>query len=245
MKLFTIAAGVVLSLFSVSGIIHVITENAKLDKEVNELREQSKASIEAAEETADILYQQQQELLILQKAVDRELLRQLKVQEVHQIIKECINTLPNDKYYTNSRRLNSNQVDKIATYIVDYSEQYDVPLHLAIALIKQESAFNVQATSRVGARGLTQLMPATAETVARQLGITHYDITNPRDNVRFGIFYLSTLLDMYKDQPNQYKLAVNAYNMGPGRAFKTLPLETQEHEHYIFRYASQFQARGL
>lgn len=89
---------------------------------------------------------------------------------------------------------------------------------LVLATIRQESAFEADAVSRVGARGLMQLMPGTAKGVARQLGLSP-DIglltRDPQHNVRLGSAYLGGLLD---DFDGSYVLAIASYNAGPGRA---------------------------
>ncbi|HUK60555.1 MAG TPA: lytic transglycosylase domain-containing protein [Stellaceae bacterium] len=88
---------------------------------------------------------------------------------------------------------------------------------LILAMTRQESAFDVAAVSTAGARGLMQLMPATAKLVARSLqipfsqsrltGDVHYNLT-------LGRAYLSEMLG---DFAGSYVLAVAAYNAGPAR----------------------------
>lgn len=88
---------------------------------------------------------------------------------------------------------------------------------LILATIRQESAFEADAISRAGARGLMQLMPATARAVARQLGLAHADYQLTADtnhNIRLGSAYLYGLLD---DFDGSYVLALAGYNAGPGR----------------------------
>jgi len=88
---------------------------------------------------------------------------------------------------------------------------------LILATIRQESAFESDAVSPAGARGLMQLMPATANLVARKIGAVHALPMLTRDpdyNIRLGSAYLSGLLD---DFDGSYILALAAYNAGPGR----------------------------
>jgi soluble lytic murein transglycosylase len=89
---------------------------------------------------------------------------------------------------------------------------------LVLALIRQESAFDHKAVSRAGARGLMQLMPATARLVARQTG-GHYTramlTEDPAANLRLGRAYLEKLL---QDYGGSAVLALAAYNAGPNRA---------------------------
>ena len=89
---------------------------------------------------------------------------------------------------------------------------------LVLALIRQESAFYPEAVSRAGARGLMQLMPATAKQVARGLKIKYSRKKLTRDpafNLRLGRAYLADLTDRYD---GSYILALAAYNAGPARA---------------------------
>lgn len=89
---------------------------------------------------------------------------------------------------------------------------------LLLALIRQESGFYPLAISRSGARGLMQIMPATARHVARQIEIAYSKdklLDDPGYNLLLGRTYLSGLLDRYD---GSYVLALAAYNAGPTRA---------------------------
>ena len=83
--------------------------------------------------------------------------------------------------------------------------EYRVPPALVKAVIAAESAFDPEAVSHKGARGLMQLMPETAAT----LGVE--DAFEPKQNVRGGVNYLRDMLDRYGDVTR----AVAAYNAGP------------------------------
>ncbi|MEO0393205.1 MAG: lytic transglycosylase domain-containing protein [Pseudomonadota bacterium] len=88
---------------------------------------------------------------------------------------------------------------------------------LVHAIIRQESGFNPLAHSRVGALGLMQLMPATANQVAREQNLRHntaWLLSKPDHNVRLGTHYLSDMIERYN---GSYVLAIAAYNAGPGR----------------------------
>jgi len=93
----------------------------------------------------------------------------------------------------------------------------NLPPEMVMALSRQESELNPQAESRVGARGLMQLMPGTARDVSRQLGI-EYSLgqltSNPAYNIRLGTTYLSEQLAAFG---GSYIMAAAAYNAGPGR----------------------------
>lgn len=92
-----------------------------------------------------------------------------------------------------------------------------LPLPLALAVARQESAFRADAVSPAGARGLMQLMPATANEVARRHGIAYrsvHQLFDPSLNIRLGTRYYRDMLDRF--QGNRI-LATAAYNAGPGR----------------------------
>jgi soluble lytic murein transglycosylase len=83
-------------------------------------------------------------------------------------------------------------------------------------LIRQESRFITDARSSVGASGLMQLMPATAQWTARKIGLpyTASMITDQRVNLRLGSSYLKLVLD---DFEGSMAMAAAAYNAGPSR----------------------------
>lgn len=91
------------------------------------------------------------------------------------------------------------------------ADTYNLPSKLIKAIIRHESNFNAHAISHAGAAGLMQLMPSTA----RGLGVT--DIMDPEQNIMGGAKYLRNMLDKYK---GNVKLALAAYNAGPGNVDK-------------------------
>ena len=87
-------------------------------------------------------------------------------------------------------------------------------------LMRQESRFVMSAKSTVGAKGLMQLMPATAKWVAKKIGLANFHATKVADmdtNVTLGTHYLKMVLDSLDNHP---VLACAAYNAGPSRARK-------------------------
>lgn len=88
---------------------------------------------------------------------------------------------------------------------------------LVHGIIRQESQFDYTAVSPVGARGMMQVMPATAAGVARKIGLYYRPdalTSDPDYNIKIGSAYLDELVQRYN---GSYPLAVAAYNAGPGR----------------------------
>lgn len=83
---------------------------------------------------------------------------------------------------------------------------------IVISLIRQESAFNPEATSRVGAKGLMQLMPATAKRLNKRIKVKH--LGNPEINVALGSKYLKQLLTRFD---GNLIFALASYNAGENR----------------------------
>ena len=97
------------------------------------------------------------------------------------------------------------------------ARERSVNMSLLYAISRQESALYPLAQSPVGARGLMQLMPATAKETAGKLGVPYRNeqqLFDPALNVRLGSAYLKRLLDVYD---GNRILAAAAYNAGPGR----------------------------
>lgn len=84
---------------------------------------------------------------------------------------------------------------------------------LVMALIRQESRFEADIRSAVGATGLMQLMPETATWIADQLKIEDFSLEDPEDNVRLGTWYFDYTHNQYHQNT---LLALASYNAGPG-----------------------------
>lgn len=122
--------------------------------------------------------------------------------------------------------LTRNQLDR-ANKIIAYSSKYRIAADLASSiydvamaegiepdlgfrLVRLESEFNERATSPVGAVGLTQVMPATAQYFVK--GATRDKLYDRETNLRVGFRYLRTLIREYK---GNLKIALLVYNRGP------------------------------
>ena len=97
------------------------------------------------------------------------------------------------------------------------SKQTGVSLSFLYAISRQESALNPSAVSPAGAKGMMQLMPATASLVAKKYRIPYTSqdqLLDPKINISLGAHYLMKLLGEYN---NNRVLAAVAYNAGPHR----------------------------
>lgn len=95
---------------------------------------------------------------------------------------------------------------------------YSVDRALVFAFVRQESAFNRRAKSRVGARGLMQLMPRTASYVAQERALRgrgKYRLFDPGFNLSLGQQYIGLLMREGAIQADLFRIAA-AYNAGPG-----------------------------
>ncbi|HES59030.1 MAG TPA: hypothetical protein ENO18_01245 [Caldithrix sp.] len=119
-----------------------------------------------------------------------------------------------------SRRHLSESIEKYKPIIKKYSKRYGFDWRLIAAQIVQESGFKTKAQSRVGAHGLMQIMPGTAQEISRELDI-EYIMKNPRENITAGIYHLKKQLRYFPeaDANERTKLALASYNCGVGRVF--------------------------
>jgi hypothetical protein len=116
--------------------------------------------------------------------------------------------------------------------IVDKAARaHDVDPLLVHSMIKVESNYDVHAVSNKGAEGLMQLTPSTA----RMLGVSNS--FDPQQNIEAGVKYLKYLKDQYKDD----RLALAAYNAGPGAVdkYKWIP-PYAETENYVYQVGKRY-----
>jgi len=129
--------------------------------------------------------------------------------------------------------------DSYDDVIVRMASAYGLEPSLVKAVVHAESAFNPYATSRKGASGLMQLMPATAE----QYGVT--DIYDPVQNIQAGVRHLKYLLRKYD---NKYHLALAAYNAGERavRRYRGIPpyRETRRYVKKVLRFKRRYASLG-
>ena len=108
-----------------------------------------------------------------------------------------------------SQRFTGNYRGPYLAMARDAARRHGVPEDLFLRLVQQESAWKPAARSHKGAIGLAQLMPGTAQL----LGV---DAADPRQNLDGGARYLRMMYDRYSN----WRLALAAYNAGPGAVDK-------------------------
>ncbi len=137
--------------------------------------------------------------------------------------------LNHDAIFIMKRARNDNQgIDIDIAYPVnqEWMKEIDVDIEWSYihGLIRQESAFDINAKSPAGAMGLMQLMPSTAKMVARNEKIKHktsWLTSKHQHNIALGTSYIEELLERYD---NSYILATAAYNAGPSRVDKWIKI---------------------
>ena len=140
--------------------------------------------------------------------------------------------------------------------ISQHANKYAINPAWAFAIARRESSFMSDANSPVGAKGLMQVMPATAKQLIKRKRVSTKYLLNRKNNINLGTKYLKELLDKHKG--NQV-LATAAYNAGPYRVKKwlksandlpadiwieTIPFyETREYVKSVLAYQQIYQAK--
>ncbi|MBR4986873.1 MAG: lytic transglycosylase domain-containing protein [Proteobacteria bacterium] len=120
-------------------------------------------------------------------------------------------------------------------FIEEASRLYNIPVEFIKAVIKIESNFNPRAVSSVGAMGLMQLMPGTADHMRVS------DPFDPRENILGGTKYLRRLSDRYDGDIN---LILSGYHAGPGNVAKAggIPFEkTQQYVRNVYNWYVRYR----
>jgi hypothetical protein len=145
----------------------------------------------------------------IERIVDDEVTTPEIVEEVRKIVEEG-GVFPQRswRFHESSQPLFQSRYNE---FIIEAARQWDVDAALVSAVIKAESDYNPRIVSHKGARGLMQLMPATA----KRFGVANS--FDPRENILGGTRYLRWLLKKFDGNAD---LAVAAYNAGEGNVWK-------------------------
>ncbi len=99
------------------------------------------------------------------------------------------------------------------------AKEFSLSPHFIVALMRQESAFQPWIVSSANAQGLTQLLPSTAQSRARKIGVQITNLFDPELNIRIGSAELAAQLQRFS---GNWVAVMIAYNAGPGRASEWL-----------------------
>lgn len=146
---------------------------------------------------------------------------------------------PTANFTTEERR----RIALVQPWVDSAAYQYEVEPNLINGVIWVESRFQPRAKSPAGARGLMQLMPATATSLARSMGKGRAASYDPEFNIAAGTLYVKKMMRRYKGDIN---LALAAYNAGPGNVDKwtrngrTLPPNSQRYVELVMDAKHRF-----
>lgn len=131
--------------------------------------------------------------------------------------------------------------EELAEVIYEEATRYNHDPKFILALIATESEFYNWAVSEKGAKGLMQIMPYVAESLADELGIEwsgDRTLFNPYLNIRIGIHYLSRLMLDFKD----VKTALTAYNYGPTYVRSLIERKERIPHHYSSKVLTVYRS---
>lgn len=162
---------------------------------------------------------------------DRQLLAAARYAEQVQLLDRAVNTADRTR---GEHDFTLRYLAPFRDRVSRYARSTDLDVEWAYGLIRQESRFILTARSGVGASGLMQLMPGTADLVARRLGmgrLTRAQINDLDTNLQLGTAYLAMIYDQFD---RSAVLATAGYNAGPGRSRQWRGSLTQPVEGAIF-----------
>jgi soluble lytic murein transglycosylase len=131
--------------------------------------------------------------------------------------------------------------EELAEVIYEEATRHNQDPKLILALIATESEFYNWAVSEKGAKGLMQIMPYVAESLAQDLGIEwsgDRTLFNPYLNIRIGIHYLSQLMLDFKD----VRTALTAYNYGPTYVKGLIERKERIPHNYYRKFLTAYQS---
>lgn len=146
---------------------------------------------------------------------DRELLAAAQLACNHQVWDRCINTSERTRQFVDVKQRFPMPHEQA---VLAQSKAIGLDPSYVYGLIRQESRFIMDARSSVGASGLMQVMPKTAQWTAKKIGLQNFKLSQLQDrdvNIAIGTGYLKLVLDAFD---GSMPLAAAAYNAGPSRS---------------------------
>jgi soluble lytic murein transglycosylase len=159
-----------------------------------------------------------------------------EVQERDHAIREILGVL--ERYPTGLANVTK---EELAEAIYEEANRHHQDPKFILALIATESEFYNWSVSEKGAKGLMQIMPYVAQSLAHELGIEwsgDRTLFNPYLNIRIGIYYLSQLILDFKD----VEVALTAYNYGPTYVKNLIERKERIPRDYYRRFLTTYQS---
>ncbi len=136
--------------------------------------------------------------------------------------------------------LSSGQLPSVARTLYEKALFYGIDYRLALAIMAVESNFQNDAVSSAGARGIMQIRPILASSIAKEAGIPYREVSDlfdPAKNVRLGLYYLSWLSSIFKNTSE----VLLAYNIGHNGAKRRLSRAGDAESRYTRRVMDEYQ----
>ncbi len=136
--------------------------------------------------------------------------------------------------------LSSEQIPSVARILYEEARFYGIDYRLVLAIMAVESNFRNDAVSRAGARGIMQIRPILASSIAKEAGILYReasDLFDPANNVRLGLHYLSWLSSVFKSTSE----VLLAYNIGHNGAKRHLSRRGDADSRYTRRVMNEYR----
>lgn len=161
-----------------------------------------------------------------------------KDRDLQKIITRILEEYPTGLPHINKARL--------AKFIIEQSRLYNFDPFFILSVMFAESGLDNYAVSSAGALGLMQVMPQTANLLARELAVAGVwsgkfessQLFDPYTNVRLGIYYLHKLKKFFNYNPHQY---LAAYNEGPGAIVSKLKKRRSIESPYTMKILSFYR----
>jgi len=137
-------------------------------------------------------------------------------------------------------KLSDGKLEGMAGTVYEESRLYDLDYRLVLAIIKVESNFRFNVTSRAGAKGLMQIKPSLAKFISRTVGIeykTPKDLHEPDNNIKLGTYHISKLMEDF----DNVHAALHAYNVGEKNAQRRIRKENEPNTPFTRRVLREYQ----
>jgi soluble lytic murein transglycosylase len=137
-------------------------------------------------------------------------------------------------------KLSDSKLESMATTVYEESRLYDLDYRLVLALIKVESNFRHNATSRDGSWGLMQIKPSLAKFISKNTGLefkSKKDLHQPDNNIRLGTYHISKLMEDFEN----IHAVLHAYNVGQKKARVRLNKENEPDTPFTRRVLKEYQ----